>query len=179
MEIPQELKQEVDRLIVKLKSDAPEIRWVRAANLHFTLRFLGDVEESDIPGLTELVNKHTENQTAFKIRLSGLGCFPNMKRPRVVWLGADGETDNFKQTAYKVESACREAGFGKGDKPFSPHLTIGRIKNSRGLEDFIKTLPDVKFTSEEFEVDHLVVFRSDLSPRGPRYTSLARVYLAK
>lgn len=179
IEIPDTFKQEVDRLIVKLKHYAPEVRWVRAANLHFTLRFLGDVDEVNIPKLSDSLNNRLNNQNTFKIKLSGLGCFPNMKRPRVIWLGAAGDMDSLKQTANQVETACRDTGFGKGDKSFSAHLTIGRIKQPRELEPLINKLNEIEFTSDDFEVERVTIFRSDLSPRGPKYTSLAKIFLSR
>lgn len=179
IEIPVELKQEVDRLIIQLKSAGPEVKWVRAANLHFTVRFLGDISETDIPDLVEAIKKQVENLKSFEINLSGLGCFPNMNRPRIVWLGADGDLNALKETAYKVESACREAGYGKSDKPFSAHLTIGRIKNPRGLETLISKLPDIQFNSDEFKISELTIFKSDLSPRGPKYTKIATITLSE
>ncbi len=178
VELPDELKQEVDKLIIKLKLFGPEVRWVRADNLHFTLRFLGDIDESKVPRLTDSIRKAIEKQKGFRLKLSGLGCFPNMKRPRVVWLGADGDMDFLKEAAHGVESACRECGFGKSDKPFSAHLTIGRIKNPRGLEPFIRQLEKTEFVSAEFDIDHVTIFKSDLSPRGPKYTPLTEIKLA-
>lgn len=179
VEIPDELKKDADRLIVKLKPFGPEVRWVRAANLHYTLRFLGDIEQNEISKLSEAVKSNIASIKPFPLRLSGLGCFPNAKRPRVVWLGADGDLEAFKQLAYQVESACRNTGFGKGDKPFSAHLTIGRIRNPRGLESFIDRLQKVEYRSDEFEVKEVTVFKSDLSPRGPTYTPLAKLRLGE
>jgi RNA 2',3'-cyclic 3'-phosphodiesterase len=178
IELPGELKQAVDKLIVGLKPFGPDVRWVRAANLHFTLRFLGDVEQNDIAKLGEQIKRQLSGLPSFRIKLAGLGCFPNMRRPRVVWVGADGALDSLKALAGRVETACIECGFGKGDKPFSPHLTIGRIKDSRGLEPLVKRLEAVQFSSAEFTVEQVIIFKSDLSPRGPTYTPLAKLDLA-
>ena len=179
LEIPDEHKQEVDKLIVKLKPFGPDVRWVRAANLHFTLRFLGDIYESSVEKLNDAITSSIADIKPIELKLSGLGCFPNMKRPRVVWLGAAGEIDELKVLANNVESACRESDFGKGDKPFSPHLTIGRIKNPHGLGMLIERLPKVEFSSDDILVDHVTIFKSDLSPRGPKYTSLAEIKLTE
>ncbi len=177
IELPAKLKQDADKLIVKLKSENSEIRWVRAANLHFTLRFLGDIEQDQVPILADKMKANLTELKPFPLKLSGLGCFPNMKRPRVIWLGGDGDLEALNKLAYQVESACRECGFGKADKPFSAHLTIGRIKNPRGLEPFIEHISKIKFESDSFDVSEVVVFKSDLSPRGPTYTALAKVGL--
>jgi 2'-5' RNA ligase len=175
IELPAALKQDVDRLIVTLKPLGEGVRWVRAANLHFTLRFLGDIEQEDVTGLAEELIRNLSDLKPFSLKLSGLGCFPNMRRPRVIWLGGDGDMESLKNLAYQVESACRDSGFGKSDKRFSAHLTIGRIKNPRGLESFIGRLTNVEFESDEFVVGEVIVFKSDLSPRGPTYTAMAKI----
>jgi 2'-5' RNA ligase len=177
VELPDQLKQDVDKLIVGLKPFGPDVRWVRAANLHLTLRFLGDIEQSDLPKLSDLIKKQLTGLQPFSIKLAGLGCFPNMRRPRVVWLGADGALESLQVLATKVETACIESGFGRGDKPFSAHLTIGRIREPRGLEPLIKRLETTQFSSADFTVDRVIVFKSDLSPRGPTYTPMATLKL--
>jgi 2'-5' RNA ligase len=178
VKIPDDIKREADKLIVSLKSFGPDVRWVRAANLHFTLRFLGDIEQDDVEKLSEAIKKNIAGIKSFPLKLSGLGCFPNMRRPRVVWVGGDGDMDTFKSLAVQVEAACLETGFGKADKPFSAHLTIGRIKIPRGIDQLIRKLESTQFESEEFAVDRVIIYKSDLSPRGPTYTSLAEVELS-
>jgi len=177
VELPDNLKREADKLIVGLKPLAGGVRWVKAANLHFTLRFLGDIERDAVSILDNNLKNNLADIKPFPLKLSGLGCFPNIRRPRVVWVGADGDMDELKKLAQSVESACRNSGFDKADKPFSAHLTIGRVKYSEGLDKLINNLQNTKFESEQFQVDKVVVFKSDLSPRGPTYTPLARVGL--
>ncbi|MCP4581416.1 MAG: RNA 2',3'-cyclic phosphodiesterase [candidate division Zixibacteria bacterium] len=175
IELPSGLKQDADKLIVTLKPIAEGVRWVRAANLHFTLRFLGDIGQDQVAGLAEKLRENLSPLKPFPLKLSGLGCFPNMNRPRVIWLGGAGDMEALQNLAYQVESACRDCGLGKADKKFSAHLTIGRIKNPRGLEPFIERLTKVDFESDEFEVGEVVIFKSDLSPRGPTYTPMAKI----
>ncbi|MCD6163401.1 MAG: RNA 2',3'-cyclic phosphodiesterase [candidate division Zixibacteria bacterium] len=177
VKIPDALKREVDKLIVGLKPHADGVRWVKAANLHFTIRFLGDIESDSISNLENILAENLKNIKPFSIKLSSLGCFPNIRRPRVVWVGAAGDMDDLKELAYQVESACRQGGFGKSDKPFSAHLTIGRIKYPKGLEAFIDELQETEFESDVFEVSEVVVFKSDLSRRGPTYTPMIVVGL--
>lgn len=177
VELPEHLKRQVDKLIVSLKPLAEGVRWVKAANLHFTLRFLGNIERDSVPSLAEQIRKDLGDITPFSICLRSLGCFPNMRRPRVIWLGTSGDEENFKVLANEVESACRRCGYDKADKPFSPHLTIGRVKFPKGLEALIENLQKTQFKSDEFRVDEVVIFKSDLSPRGPTYTPMAKVAL--
>jgi 2'-5' RNA ligase len=175
--LPENLKRDVDKLIVTLKPLADGITWVKAANLHFTLRFLGDIETSAVPLLKDKLAAGLVGTSAHAIRLQGLGCFPNMKRPRVIWLGASGATQRMQEMAQKVEAACYDAGFGSADKPFAPHLTIGRVKFPDGLERLLEKLGTLQFATEEFAIDKVVIYKSDLSPRGPIYSAMGEVGL--
>ncbi len=148
---------------------------MKAANLHFTLRFLGDIPAESIGPLRDQLAVSTEKFGAFTICLSGLGGFPDLRRPRVIWIGADGELEKMNALAEKTEQGCHQAGFGSTDKPFSPHLTIGRVKKPMDLRNLTAALQSISFRSERFLVDHLVVYKSVLTPAGPIYTPLEKV----
>jgi RNA 2',3'-cyclic 3'-phosphodiesterase len=177
--LPDKLKQDVDKLIVGFKPLADGISWVRAANLHFTLRFLGDIESDSVPDLKQSIESQLAGFGQFKICLSGLGCFPDLNRPRVVWVAAAGDIEKMKELAGKVESACRQADFGSADKPFAPHLTIGRVKFPSGLEKLIGNLKTAKFETDSFTVEKIIIFKSDLTPRGPIYNALGEISLIR
>lgn len=179
VELPEHLKRQADKLIVSLKPLSGGVRWVKAANLHFTLRFLGNIEQDSVPALAKQIKKDLEDISPFSICLSGLGCFPNIRRPRVIWLGTGGDIEGFKALANKVETACRQCGYPKADKSFSPHLTLGRVKFPKGLETLVEDLQKRHFESEEFKVDKVVIFKSDLSPSGPTYTAMVKVALSE
>ena len=170
--LPETLKREVDKLIVSLRPLADGITWVRAGNLHFTLRFLGDIPANSVATLNDSIEQSLHRLTPFSIRLAGLGCFPNMRRPRVIWLDAVGEIEAMTRLASEIEAACLRAGFGPSDKPFSAHLTIGRVKIPRGLEQLMAKMQSIKAEFEPFVVDRIIIYKSDLSPRGPTYTAL-------
>jgi len=172
VDIPQNIKMKLDELITGLRQLAPDIRWVRAANLHITLRFLGEINSSDIGKLKAAVEADIKDLARFEISLRGAGGFPNLSRPRVIWTGVGQGNDNLIALAGKVEDGCRQAGFGPADKPFSSHLTIGRVKFPKGLERLTAHLESLKFESENFEIGEVVVFKSDLSPAGPKYSKL-------
>jgi RNA 2',3'-cyclic 3'-phosphodiesterase len=177
--LPDSLKQDVDKLIVIFKPLASGISWVRAANLHFTLRFLGDIDSSTIADLKQTLQTQIGSLSKFNLNLSGLGCFPNLNRPRVVWVAAGGDIDNMKGLASRVEDACRQRGYGPADKPFAPHLTIGRVKFPSGLDKLIECLKTTRFETDPFAVDKVIVYKSELTPRGPIYTSVGEIFLTK
>ncbi|MEE8417322.1 MAG: RNA 2',3'-cyclic phosphodiesterase, partial [candidate division Zixibacteria bacterium] len=103
--------------------------------------------------------------------------FPNLRRPRVIWIGSGSGTDRLKNLAAKVEQAVIESGFGKGDKPFSSHLTIGRVKFPKGLDQLLAQIEKTGYESQRFGVNEVSIFKSDLSPAGPKYTRLEVISL--
>lgn len=175
--LPDKLKQDVDRLIVGLKPLASGISWVKAANLHFTLRFLGDIDSTTIPVLKKTIESRIGTLSRFELNLLGLGCFPNLNRPRVIWVGAGGAIDKIKGLASGVEEACRQCGYGPADKPFAPHLIIGRVKFPSGLDKLTESLKTTRFETELFAIERVVMYKSDLTPRGPIYTSMGEIRL--
>lgn len=177
VDLPQEIKMDIDRMIAGLRRDNSGIRWVKAANLHLTLRFLGDIPQQSVQTLTESLKENLDGFGPFDLVLSGMGGFPNLKRPRVIWIGTGDGTDRLIDLAEKVETGCIESGFGKGDKKFSSHMTIGRVRFPKGLEPLLDKIEKTKFESSKFTVNEIFVVKSDLSPSGPKYTKLEIISL--
>jgi 2'-5' RNA ligase len=177
VDIPQEIKMELDKLISELRPFAPEIRWVRAANLHLTLRFLGDIPKNTISDLASELSKNLSGFGPFHIALAGVGGFPHLKRARVIWIGGGDGCGRMAEMAPFVEKSCIDLGLGKADKPFSCHLTIGRVKFPKGHEKLVSQIESMTFSSPLFEVNEVVIFKSELLPAGPKYTRLEAVRL--
>jgi RNA 2',3'-cyclic 3'-phosphodiesterase len=177
IDIPQEIKMELDKLIIELRSYAPDIRWVRAANLHLTLRFLGDIPKHSVGDLAAELAKNVTGFGPFHISLSGVGGFPNLKRARIIWIGGGEGCERLKDLEPLVEKSCVNLSLGEADKPFSCHLTIGRVKFPKGHEKLVSEIESMSFDSPLFEVGEIVIFKSELLPAGPRYTRLETVRL--
>ncbi len=177
VDLPQEIKMDIDRMIAGLRRDNSGIRWVKAANLHLTLRFLGDIPEQSVPSLAESLKDNLSGFGPFDLVLSGMGGFPNLRKPRVIWIGASDGTDRLIDLAGKVETGCIKSGFGRGDKKFSSHMTIGRVKFPKGLDPLLDKIEKTDFESSKFTVNEIFVVKSDLSPAGPKYTKLEAVSL--
>ena len=175
IDIPQEIKMELDNLIAGLRPFAPDIKWVKAANLHLTLRFLGEIPKDSIRGLADELSANLNGYGKFQAALSGLGGFPNLKRARVIWAGTGMGTDRLIALAPLVEKSSINLGFGKADKSFSSHLTIGRVKFPKSLEKLASQIESTKFESDPFDVEEVAIFKSDLSPSGPKYTRLETI----
>src|SRR5271156_3103415 len=127
-----QVEEAVGHFLDKLRQLDDRVRWVRRANLHVTLRFLGN--EATPIQLGALAVELAQIATAaepFQLHARGIGGFPSLARPRVVWAGLSGA--NLIGLAASVETAAVKAGFGSADRPYSPHLTIGRVREAKGI----------------------------------------------
>ena len=106
------------------------VRWVRPEGIHLTLKFLGDVSSDALPDIKAATENATAGIGSISLRAEGLGCFPNMKRPRVLWIGLKGQLDALRSLRDQVEEQVSPLGYPTEKRPFNPHLTLGRVKSS-------------------------------------------------
>jgi 2'-5' RNA ligase len=151
------------------------VKWVSPGNLHFTLKFLGEIDKPQLEKVKNCVSMIASEFPPFSAQLSGVGFFPSQSRPRVIWLGADDGADRFLEVFQSLESCLEIDGFDRDDKPFSPHLTIGRVKKNRRL---IVPKGMTEFEPVEVKVDKIAVVMSTLTPEGPVYEKLFESELA-
>ena len=159
-----------------LASRTAGLSWVRPENLHLTARFLGDLDEASARRACDSVRAGAEALPAPVAALGRLGAFPNLERPRVLWVGLEAGGDAVSAMARTVNDALRRDGFGPPDKPFRPHVTLARVRESaRGLSAIREAvLPPPPGPSA---LDRIAVMKSDLHPSGSRYTALSEVRL--
>ena len=183
VEIPAEIQQNVYRQTVAFRRGIESlVRWVPAHNMHLTLKFLGDVSPNNVEFLVQMLRNEAALVPAFDIHLAGLGSFPNLRRPRVIYVGiqAPAALDALQRG---IEAAARRLGYESEERPFSAHLTLGRLRQNataveqqqirRALES---TQVDVFGTAR---VDSLHLYKSDLNPGGSIYTRLHSAPLKK
>jgi RNA 2',3'-cyclic 3'-phosphodiesterase len=173
-ELPPEIKEQVRRVSEELKKSRLDIRWVKPENIHLTIVFLGDLQEQDISPIEREVEKVCSGAHPFDFRLKGFGVFPDRRRPRIFWVGLDGDIE--RVSTFKDALCERLAPFNikEENRQFKPHLTLGRFKNpgraDAKLEEILKGHED--FSSPAFQSKELILFKSDLKPQGPVYTKL-------
>ncbi len=169
IEIDDILKEKIYNIIEKLKASGCDIKWVEKENLHITLRFIGETEENKLENIKNSIEKAIAGIKKFKISISGFGMFPNTKFPRVLWLGVKEGESQLKTIAKKLNP---------DEKKFSSHLTIGRFKNKKNIENLIDVLNNLKLDHVgETKVSSVVLFQSKLTGSGPIYTPLERFEL--
>lgn len=153
-------------------SDA--IKWVETANLHVTLRFLGDTPIGDLPAITAALRETAAALSPFSIVIGELGFFPNRRSPRVIWIGVKEGKDALLSLHQQVEAALQKAGFPPGQGRFTPHVTLGRVRDgyvSLSLGEQLASVPEYKPVSDN--INRIVFLRSVLTGRSPVYTLLA------
>ena len=176
LEIPAKVQKEIYHATSSLRNATGSlIRWVPAENMHLTLKFLGDISPANVEFLTQMIRVEADSHHSFDIHLTGLGSFPSPKRPRVIYIGIQAPAE-LEALQHAVESAARRLGYESEDRSFSPHLTIGRVKQNVLASDQQKirhALEETKIDSlGTARVDSVHLYKSDLKPTGSVYTKL-------
>ena len=172
VEVPEAIRRVVyDFGEIEAKRELP-IKWVAFENLHITLKFLGEIDEGLRCDMMPIITGVCEKHHPFQIVLSGLGCFPNPRNPRVLWVGVEQGGEELCRLAADLEGSMARLGF-KQEKRFHPHLTIGRIKKPCKVEHILAK----NVVTDAFGVDSVVLFKSTLKPDGPVYDALDRFRL--
>ena len=178
IEVPAPIQQRIGGLQAQLRATGVQISWTKASNIHLTIKFLGDVATSRIPAITEGINKAASVIGSFKIEVAGTGCFPSERNPRVLWVGIREVPDALKQLHSSIENELASRGFAREPKKFSPHLTIGRVRNPQGASGLAQELIATGFEAEEFNVSAVTLMQSKLNPAGSIYTPISHVHLS-
>jgi 2'-5' RNA ligase len=172
---PEEILREIGRVQEWLKKlIRGDVRWVSPEAIHLTLKFFGDIPECDVANISAVAGKAAAEVGPFDLTIGGAGVFPDPHRPRVIWLGMSGDAARLVTFQQGMERALREIGFPGEERPFRPHLTLGRIKTPKGLIGLTGVLEKGEtYTAGRFTASGLGLFKSDLTPRGAIYTRLA------
>jgi 2'-5' RNA ligase len=183
VEIPQELQQIIYRDTADLRNRLGAlVRWVPSGNMHLTLKFLGSISPSNMDILTQMMRAEADSCQPFAMQVGGLGCFPSPKRPRVIYIGLQAPTE-LEALQHGIGSATTRLGYESEERGFSPHLTIGRVRQNISASDQQK----IRRALEETQIDLLGIARvnsvhlyhSDLKPTGSVYTRLFSAPLKK
>jgi 2'-5' RNA ligase len=176
------LKNEILLAANKLRQVVPagSAKWVETQNIHLTLKFLGDTDQKILNALIQDLQQEKEAIKQFAFACANLGAFPNAKNPRVIWAGSSS-SDHLIHLFKIIENICLKNNFPAEEKPFSPHITLARIKKTLEADcanDFVNAIS--QFKSCEFGeqvVNEFTLYRSDLKQSGPIYTPIHKFEL--
>ena len=176
IDLPESVKSFLSEAQEALKSYGFRVKWVRPQNIHLTLKFLGDTATADINKIAEAMMLAARGCPAMSLAARGIGFFPHVRRPRVIWAGLDGQLEILANLQQTLDAQLVDVGFARDSRAFKSHLTLGRVRG-KIAPDRIKTAMDKlkDFESESFEIDEIILFKSELRPTGAVYTRVQTI----
>jgi RNA 2',3'-cyclic 3'-phosphodiesterase len=164
----------VARLQEKLKREiSGKISWTRPQGNHLTLKFFGNIDCNVVDDICSTVRKQTAMAAPLVLKVEKVGVFPDLRKPRVLWVGTSGDTEKLASLQNQLEADFEVLGFPRENRPFRPHLTLGRIKDARAIAGIDAAMKKhSNFKVGEFRVGELILLRSKLTPQGAIYTKL-------
>jgi len=161
----------------KIKQTGAIVKLVEPKNIHITLKFLGDTDEELIEEIEEIMKKSVEGIPPFNIQLRSTGVFPNENYIKVVWIGIDNG-DQIGAIAKDLDEKLSKIGFKTENREFSAHLTIARVKSAKNKDQLLQIIEKFKeFEFADIKVESIKLIKSELTQKGPIYSTLKEVKL--
>jgi 2'-5' RNA ligase len=175
VELPDVVRARLEEHVQRLRKEFPDAAasWSRVENIHLTLKFFGNVEVNQIACISEAAERAVRQFSTFQIRVGETGVFPRPSRPQVLWIGVNDPSGQLTALQEKFEDECAAEGFPKEDRAYHPHLTIARLRRPEGARHLADTHLKMQFGPIDVELKELVVFRSELSPKGSKYSVIS------
>ena len=180
VELPVGIRENLSSIQHQLKKILPPVNWVRTESIHLTLKFLGYVAPSRISQILSALESIGNRQDSFSIEVQGMGVFPHVKFPRILWVGVTGMTQALSELVLEIEMALEPLGFPPEEKLYHPHLTLARIKRDNAKVGSALLENGVLEHEQHcgmFSVEEFTLFESDLDSTGAIYTPLGTVRL--
>lgn len=175
LDLPVGVRKALGELQEIFRKTGAHVGWVKPDRIHLTLLFLGNVPEEEVPEIQSALDEAISSVRPFTLQAKGCGAFPSIKQMRVVWVGLQADNEILLTLQKRAEDAMVTLGFEREDRPFKPHLTLGRVKGRRHLRELQEALMEHRsFEAEAFDVGEAVLYKSELRPEGAQYTALHR-----
>lgn len=176
--IPDEIKKGMTAIQERLKKSGADVSWTRPEGMHLTLKFLGEVEENRIKDIETALSISIIGIQPFTLDVAEIGTFPDVRRPRVVWIGLNENGSNLIKLQKNIEKEFERLGFTPEKRGFTPHITLGRIRSRKNIEGLLNLINDEKTIDlDGFEVMNIHLMQSELRPTGAIYTELKSMEL--
>jgi RNA 2',3'-cyclic 3'-phosphodiesterase len=176
IDISEEARRKASEYIESLRRRFPASRvgWDKSEKLHLTLKFLGETSDAQLAELTKAVEKAAREISSFKLRIADTGVFPSRRKARVLWLGVEDEKESLRKLNEALENECERHGLTREKRDFKAHLTIARLREPEKSRSLVEAHLQEEFAAIEFEVSEIVIYQSELSPQGSRYTIVSK-----
>lgn len=171
--LPEELKANVAVVQKKLQAAGADVSWTRQEGMHLTLKFFGEIGDKRIPEIEKALTTAVDGIPPFMLSVSGMGMFPDVRRPRVVWIGLKEDGGTLMRLYNGMEDELKKAGFPPEGRRFTPHVTLGRIRSNKNIGNLLKKIDQGEGVNPGgFEVSGIHLIKSELKPAGAVYTKL-------
>lgn len=179
VEIGEEIRRKAAALQQKLASTGAQVKWVSPESMHITLLFLGEVDDRDLPAVCKAIEKCAKREPAFPMRVSGVGAFPTIRRPKVIWGGITDGVAPLRRLYESLEAKLLELNlFRREERGYTPHLTVGRVRGEDGGQTLVPELTKLlAWEGGRTQVSEVLLFSSEQTREGPEYSVLARCEL--
>ncbi|HOW34842.1 MAG TPA: RNA 2',3'-cyclic phosphodiesterase [Candidatus Omnitrophota bacterium] len=158
-----------------LRKSGADVKWVKPDDIHLTLKFLGDTPTDIVDKIANAMQESVQSVKKFLIEITGLGAFPKISSPRIIWVGIENGRKEVKQIAASLEEKLETLGIKKEEREFSAHITVGRTRSPQNIFALSKILKEFKSTAPiTQEVSHITLIKSTLTAQGPVYEVLRR-----
>jgi len=184
IELPEGVRAGLRKIQADLKSPGHNfVKWVSPESIHLTLKFLGNISPQKVADISKVIEDASVGVSPFNLTVSGVGAFPNLRRPRVLWVGVDGELDKLVALQQRIDSGLGSLGFAPEARPFTPHLTLARLREGTSpdnLREFGTLIAKKPMTAGyDFVVTSINLMKSMLLPSGAVYSCLTKVELKR
>ncbi|MDE1921735.1 MAG: RNA 2',3'-cyclic phosphodiesterase [Candidatus Omnitrophica bacterium] len=167
------LKEKFEHVIRDLQRASADVRWVKAQNIHLTLKFLGDVQENALEKISSVIEAMSCDFTPLTAHLTAIGTFPNGDYPKIIWGALDDPRKAVQGMAGILEKGLVSCGIPEEQRPFQPHITLGRVRSSARLKDLMRLMGQMTFEDKiTQQFDKIILYKSTLTPQGPVYEAL-------
>jgi RNA 2',3'-cyclic 3'-phosphodiesterase len=175
-ELPESLRSQIQKHIQRVRDAVPDASasWSRPENIHLTVKFFGNVDPAKAPVISAAAERVVQEFTPIQIAVGNTGVFPRPSRPQVLWIGVEDSSGKLLELQQQLENEFLREGFPKEDRAFHPHLTIARVRKPEGANRLGKAHLGMTFTNIPITFTELILFRSELSSKGSKYTALSR-----
>ncbi|KJR40140.1 2',5' RNA ligase [Candidatus Magnetoovum chiemensis] len=164
------LREKIGAVIDDFKRSGADVKWVKPENIHLTLKFLGDADEPIVNAVSGALMSVSQSASAFTLDVKEIGCFPNLRNPRVIWVGLKGD-EKLALLQSNIEDALEKCEIAKDTRKFSAHITIGRVRSLDGYKRLKPMLAEHENdTIGTLNVNDISLMQSVLKPDGPIYT---------